>query len=62
MDDFSTLILESRRITYGGESGGYDDWYLSSNGFDNGEAKDFMIVETGSGILSMVPQTRESLS
>ena len=60
--DFSTLTPESRRITYGGDSESSDYWDLSYDGFDNGEAKDFMIVETGSGILSMVPQTRESLS
>ena len=59
--DFSTLTPESRRITYGGEYGGYDGWYLSYDGFDNYEAKDFMIVETGSGIFSMVTRTRKSL-
>ena len=49
--DFSTLIPESRRISYGGDSRGSDAWDLSSDGFDNGEAADFIIVETGGGIL-----------
>ena len=42
-------------MTYGGESGSSDDWELSSDWFDNGEAEGFIIVDTGSGILLMVP-------
>ena len=42
-------------MTYGGDSGSSDDWELPSDWSDNGESPDFMIVETGSGILLMVP-------
>ena len=59
--DILTVILESRRITYGGDSGSSDDWGLSSDWCNNDEAEYFIIVETGGGILFMVPQTRESL-
>ena len=58
--DFLAVIPESSSITYGGESISSDYWELSSDEFDNDEAADFIIVETGSGILLMVPQTRES--
>ena len=44
-------------MTYGGDSRSSDYWDLSSDGFDNGEAEYFIIVETGSGILSMLHQT-----
>ena len=47
-------------ITYGGDSGSFDYWKLLYDWFDNVEASDFVIVDTGSGILLMVPQTRES--
>ena len=53
--------MESRRIIYGGDSERYDDWELSYDGFDNSKEGYFMIGETGSGILLMVPRTRESL-
>ena len=46
-------------MTYEGDSGSSDDWELLSDWFDKGEAADFMIVETGSGILLMVPLTRK---
>ena len=59
--DFSIVIPESRRMTYGGEFGSSDDMKLSSDWFGNGEASDFMIFETGSGILLMAPRTRKSL-
>ena len=48
-------------MTYGGDSRSSDDWDLLSDWSDNVEAAGFMIVETGSGILLMVPQTSESL-
>ena len=54
---FLSVIPESRIITIGGYSGSYYDWDLSSDGFDNGEAEDCMIVEAGSVILLMVHQT-----
>ena len=47
-------------MTYGGDYGSSDDWKLSYDWFDNGEAADFMIVDTVSGILLIVPQTSES--
>ena len=53
--DLSTVIPESRRMSYGVESGSSDDMELSSDWFGNGEAADFIIVETGSGILLIVP-------
>ena len=52
--DFLTVIPESRRMTYGGDSGSSDDWEISSDVFDNIEAAYFIIAETGSGILFMV--------
>ena len=52
-----TVIPESKRITYVYDSGSSDDLDLLSDLSDNGEATDFMIVETGSGILLMVHQT-----
>ena len=59
--DFSIVIPESRRMTYGGEFGSSDDMKLSSDWFGNGEAADFIIVETGSGIFLMFPQSSASL-
>ena len=52
--DFSTVIPESRGMTYGGYSGSYYDWEMLYDWFYNVEAADFTIVETGSGILLMV--------
>ena len=46
--NFLTVVPESSRIKYGGEYGSSDDWKLSSDWFDNGEAAYFMIVDTGS--------------
>ena len=43
-------------MTYIGDSGSSDDMELLSDWFGNGEAVDFIIVETGSGILLMVPR------
>ena len=51
------VIPESRIITNGGDSGSSDDWELLSYWFDKVEVADFMIFETRSGILLMVPQT-----
>ena len=42
-------------MAYGGDSGSSDDMELLSDWFGNGEAEDFMIVDTGSGMLLMVP-------
>ena len=42
-------------MEYGSDSGSYDYWKLLSDWFDKVEASDFMIVETGSGILLTVP-------
>ena len=51
---------QSKRITYGGDSGSSDCWGLLSDWFDKSEAAYFMILDTGSGILLMVSQTSES--
>ena len=58
--NFLAVVLDSSIITYGGDSGSSYYWELSSGWFDNGEAVYFMIVDTGSGILLIVPQTRKS--
>ena len=42
-------------MEYWGDSVSSDNWELSSDWFDKGVAEYFMIVETGSGILLMVP-------
>ena len=55
------MTPESIRITYGGDSGSSNDWELSYDWFNKGKPSDFMIVETGSVILLMVPQTRKYL-
>ena len=47
-------------MTYGGDSGSSDDWQMFSDWFDKGEAADFIIFDTGSGTLLMMPRTRES--
>ena len=48
-------------MTYSGDSGSYDDMELLSDWFGNVEAADFIIVETGSGILLMVPRVSASV-
>ena len=52
--DFLTVVPESRRMTYGSDSGSSDDMELSSDWFGNGEAEYFIIDDTESGILLMV--------
>ena len=47
-------------MNYGGDYVSSDYWEMLSDQFDNVEAADVMIVETGSGMLLMVPQTSES--
>ena len=44
-------------MAYGGESGISDDLELSSEVLDSGNAADWMICDTRSGILLMVPIT-----
>ena len=51
------MVPDSSRIIYGGNSGSSDDWELLSDFFDNGEAEDFTVFDTGGEILLMVPQT-----
>ena len=53
---FLTVVLEYRRITYGGDSGSHVNMELSSDWFGNSEAEHFRISDTGSGILLMVPR------
>ena len=48
-------------MTYIGEYGSSDDMDLLSDWFGNGEAVDFIIVETGSGILLVVPRVSASV-
>ena len=48
-------------MAYGGDSGNSDDMKLLSNWFGNGKVEDFFIVETGSGILMIVPRASTSL-
>ena len=52
--DVSIVILEYRRMTYGGDCGSSDDMDLSSDWFVNGKSAYFMIADTGSGISLMV--------
>ena len=54
--DFLTVVLESRRMTYDGDSGSFLDMELSSDWFGDGDAANFRIGDTGSGILLMVPR------
>ena len=49
--NFLTVVPDSRILTYGGDSGSSDGWELSSDWFYNGEAADFVIVDTGIGVL-----------
>ena len=59
--NFLRVVPESGEMAYGGDYVSYDDWEISSDWFDNGEVEDFIIFETGSEILLMVPQTRKSI-
>ena len=54
--DFSTVVPESSRITYGGDSGSSIDIELLSNWFENVEAANFRVGDTGSRILLILPQ------
>ena len=47
-------------MTYGGDYGSSDDQKLLSYCSDNGEAEDFILFQTESAMLLMVPRTRES--
>ena len=42
-------------MEYGGDYGSSDYWELLYDWFDKGELAGFMIFETGSGLLLMVP-------
>ena len=48
------MITESRIMVYGGEFGMSDDLELSSKVLDGGDAADWMIRDSKSGILLMV--------
>ena len=48
-------------MIYCGDSGSSDDMEFSSDWFGNGEAADFRICDTGSGIFLMFPQSSASL-
>ena len=54
---FLTVLMKSRRMKYGGDSGSSDDWDMSSDWFDDFEGANFIIFDTGSGIFLMVPQS-----
>ena len=53
--DFSTVVPEFRRITYGDDSCVSDDMESLSECFVDVEATHFRIGDTGMGILLMVP-------
>ena len=59
--NFWIVLPDFMIITYGGEFGSSDYMELLSDWFGNGEAADFIIVETGSGIFLMMPQDISSL-
>ena len=52
--DLSTVVPDSRRITYGGNSCVCDDMVSLSEGFVDGDAAHFRIGDTGMGIFLMV--------
>ena len=58
--DFSTVVPDSRRITYGGDSCVSDSMESLSEGSVYGDAAHLMIGDTGMGILLMVPRAGES--
>ena len=53
--DISTVVLEYRRITYGGDVFPSDDMELCSKGSVDGEGALLSIGDTGMGIFLMVP-------
>ena len=53
--DLSTVVPESRRITYGGDYCVYDDLESLSECPVDGDAAHFRIGDTGMGIFFMVP-------
>ena len=54
--DISTVVTESRKITYGGDFFSSDVMQSCSTGSVDGDAGFFSIGDTGMGILLMVPQ------
>ena len=50
-----TVVLESRRKTYGGDSGVSDEMEPLLNFSADGDAAHFSIGDTGIGIFLMVP-------
>ena len=54
--DFSTVVPESRRKKYGGDSCVSDEIYPLSDCSVDGDAENFSIGDTGMGILLMVPR------
>ena len=54
--DLSTVVPESRRITYGGDYCVSDDMESLSECSVDGDATHFRIGDTGMGILFMVPR------
>ena len=51
--DFSTVVPESRRMTYGGNYVSSVDMEISYDWFGYGEAECFRIFDTGNGMLLM---------
>ena len=58
--DFSTVVPESSRLAYGGESCVYDNMESLSECPVDGDAEHFRIGDTGMGILFMVPRAGAS--
>ena len=54
--DFSTIVPESSKITYGGDCCVYDDMDSFSEGSMDADVAHFRIGDTVMGILLMVPQ------
>ena len=54
--DLSTVVPESRRITYGGDSCSSDVMESCSKGSVDGDAAVLSIGDTGMGIFFMVPR------
>ena len=59
--DLSTVVPESRRITYGGDFCSYDDMESCYKGSVDEDAALFRIGDTGMGISLMVPRAGASL-
>ena len=58
--DLLTVVPESRRITYGGDSCVSDKMELLSGCYVDGGAENFSIGDTDVGILLMVPRAGAS--